>query len=263
MRALRLISTFIRASVQQELAYRSNFFVSLFYSLLNVVTGILALTVLFGQVEEINGWSFVATLTLLGVYLTFQAVRTLFIGPSLDALAGMDGAIWRGTFDFVLLRPVHTQFFVSVQRWQPLALFDLLLGLSVLGIAIRQLGQQLTISQLITFLVTLFIGVTILYSLLLALSSLLFLGPPFFYTWLFDAMLQMARYPVGLYPGWIRLLLTWIVPIGLMTTAPAQAINGTLDWSLFVGGMVLAVVFFVGASALFQLSLKRYASASS
>lgn len=263
MRAIRLIGTFIGLSVQQELAYRSNFVVSLFYALLNVGTGILALTVIFGQVDQVNGWSFAATLALLGVYLTLQALRALFIGPSLDALAGMGGAVWQGTFDFVLLRPIHTQFFVSVQKWQPLALFDLLLGLGVLASAINQLGQRLAPLQIVTFVITLCVSLTILYSLLLLLTSLIFLGPPFFYTWLFDAMLQLARYPVGLYPGWIRLLLTWIVPIGLMTTAPAQAINGTLDWPLFGGGLLLAVVLFVGASGLFQLSLRRYTSASS
>lgn len=259
----RLVFTFAQVSAQQELAYRANFLINIFSSLLNVGTGFLALAILFTQVESVNGWDFAATLALLGVYLTLQALRNLFIGPSLDALAGMGGAVWQGAFDFVLLRPVHTQFLVSVQQWRPLALLDLLLGVGVLGMAVRQLGQTLMWVQALIFVMTLLASVIILYSLLLSLTSLIFLGPPFLYTWLFDAVLQMARYPVGLYPGWLRLLLTWLVPVGLMTTVPAQALNSTLTWPLFTGSLVMALLLFGGASALFQHSLRRYTSASS
>jgi len=89
MHHLRLIKSFARASVQNELAYRANFWISLLHSLLNLGTGVLGVIVLFGQVETVHGWDFQATLALLGVYLTINALRNLFIGPSLDALSGM------------------------------------------------------------------------------------------------------------------------------------------------------------------------------
>ncbi len=69
-----------------------------------------------------------AALALLGVYLTVSALRGLFIGPGLESLAGMDGEIWSGAFDFTVLRPVDTQFLVSVRKWRLFALFDLRLG---------------------------------------------------------------------------------------------------------------------------------------
>ena len=49
------------------------------------------------------------------------------------------------------------------------------------------------------------------------------------FTWVFDGLFQMARYPVGMYPGWLRLVLTWIVPVGVITTVPAQALTGALS----------------------------------
>ena len=109
----------------------------------------LGVVVLFGQVEDgAAAGTFASTLALLGVYLTVSALRGLFIGPSLDALAGMDGEIWSGKFDFTLLRPVNTQFLVSLRKWRLFALFDLLLGLGVLVVAVAQLGQALTAWQL-------------------------------------------------------------------------------------------------------------------
>ena len=122
---LRLIRSFFRASMQDEMAHRSNFWIGLLHSALNLVTGVLGVAVLFGQVDSINGWDFASTLAILGIYLTVGALRGLFIGPSLDTLAGMDGEVWTGKFDFTLLRPVDVQFQASFRHWRPFRLLDL------------------------------------------------------------------------------------------------------------------------------------------
>ena len=83
------------------------------------------------------------------------------------------------------------------------------------------------------------------------------------FTWVFDGIFQMARYPVGIYPGWLRLVLTWVVPVGVITTVPAQALSGALSPDTLAGAVALAVAFSAGASALFRFGLRRYASASS
>ena len=263
MQYLRLIQRFAQASTQNELAYRANFWISLLHSVLNLGTGVLGVVVLFGQVQAVRGWDLPATLALLGVYLTIGALRNLFIGPSLNALAGMDGEIWTGTFDFTLLRPVDVQFLASFRYWRPLALIDLVLGLGVLGTAAFHLRWSLTLMRLLTFLVTLSAGLTILYAILLAFATLVLWSPGFLFTWVFDALFQMARYPVGLYPGWLRLVLTWVIPVGVMTTVPAQALTGNLSAGTLVGSTTLALLLLVGASVFFRFGLRRYASASS
>jgi ABC-2 type transport system permease protein len=259
---LRLIRRVAGASAQSELAYRANFWISLLHSVLNLGTGVLGVVVLFGQVESIRGWDLPATLALLGVYLTVGALRGLFLGPSLDALAGMDGEVWSGQFDFTLLRPVDAQFLASFRHWRPFALIDLALGLAVVGVAVARLGQTLPLEQLASFLVTMVAAVTILYAILLGFCALVFWSPGLF-TWIFDSLFQMARYPVGLYPDWLRLVLTWIVPVGMVTTVPAQALAGSLPVGILAGAVALAAVLLAGASALFRIGLRRYASASS
>lgn len=263
MRYLRLIGQFVRASAQQDLAYRANFFISLLHSFLNLGVGVAGVLVLFGQVEAINGWDRRATLALLGVYLSVSALRGLFLGPSLEALAGMDGEVWSGRLDFTLLRPVDTQFLASFRHWRLFTLTDLALGVGVLGIALAQPGSALTAGRLAAFAVALVAGLMILYALLLAFTALVFWSPGFLFTWLFDGIFQMARYPVGIYPGWLRLALTWIVPVGLMTTAPAQALTGDLAPALLLGSVGLAAALLIAASIFFRVGLRRYASASS
>ncbi len=263
MYASRLIARFARTSLQEAIAYRANFAINLLHSTLNLAAGVLGVWVLFGQVERIQGWSFAATLALLGVYLVAGALRSLFLGPSMDALAGLGGEVWTGQFDYTLLRPVNAQFLATFRRWQPFALFDLLLALGVLGTAVTQLGQALSLARLLAFLVALGAGMAIVYALLLACTALIFWSPGVLATWILDGLFQLARYPLGLYPGWLRLVLTWIVPVGIVTTVPAQALAGDLAPLELTGAVLLAVALTLAASALFQQGIRRYASASS
>jgi ABC-2 type transport system permease protein len=263
MRYLRLIGQFVRASAQSDLAYRANFFISLLHSLLNLGVGVLGVLVLFGQVEAINGWDRRGTLALLGVYLTVSALRGLFLGPSLEALAGMDGEVWSGRLDFTLLRPIDVQFLATFRQWRLFSVTDLVLGLGVVAAAVMQPGHVLTAGRLLAFTLALGASVAILYALLLAFTALVFWSPGFLFTWLFNGIFQMARYPVGIYPGWLRLVLTWIVPVGMMTTVPAQALTGELAPPLLLGSIALAAAMLIAASAFFRAGLRRYASASS
>jgi len=263
MRVLKLIPRFIQVSFQEEAACRSNFFISVFSSLLNLTTGVLGIYVLYGQIETIRGWNINSTLALLGVYLIVTALRGLFIGPGLEALAGMDGEIWAGKFDFVLLRPLNTQAFVSLRKWKLYSLFDLVLGLGVFVLAVVNLRAELSIWQVVSFMAALASGLTILYAILLIFSALVFWSPGILFTWIFDGLYQMSRYPMGMYPGWLRLVLTWIVPVGMITTVPAEALTGSLNAWMLAASMGLAGLLLFSGSLLFKNGLRRYASASS
>ena len=263
MHYLRLLGLFARTSFQEEAAYRANFILNLIYSLLNLGTGVLGVGVIFNQIPTVNGWDFNGTLVLLGVYLTVGALRNLVIGPSLDSLAGMDGEVWSGRLDFTLLRPVDTQFLASFRKWRLFSLFDMALGLGVLGIATTRIGADLAPDRWLVFLITLIAGGAILYAVLLAFTALVFWGPGVLFTWVFDGVFQMARYPLGLYPGWLRLLLTWVIPVGIITTVPAGTLTGVTSTGMLAGMIAFAVALTIASSAFFRFGLSHYKSASS
>ncbi len=263
MRPFRLIGSFMRASFQEDAAYRTNFFISLFTSLLNLLTGVLGILVLFGQIDSVHGWTLASTLAVLGVYLVVSAVRGLFISPSFDSLSGMDGEIWSGAFDFSILRPVNAQFFASFRKWRLFALLDLVLGVGVLVAAVIQLGVVLSVWQVLFFLFMLVVGMSILYAILLIFAALIFWSPGVLFTWVFDGLFQMARYPANIYPGWLRMVLTWIVPVGVITTFPARALTDSITPMELAVSLLLAAALLAVASILFRVGLRKYASASS
>ncbi len=263
MRYLRLIQVFFQTSIKEEAAYRANFFISLFHSLLNFGLGVLGVSVLFNQVDSLQGWDFSAALGLMGTYLVVGALRGLFIGPGLERLAGMGQDVWSGNFDFVLLRPLDVQFHVSFRAWRLFALFDLLLGAGVVAVALSLPGAALDLANLLGYFTALLAGTAVLYAVLLAFTALVFWSPGFLFTWLFNSLFQLARYPVSIYPAWLRFLLTWLIPVGLMTTIPAQMLAGKGSFGLLLGSLLAGGLLLLGASLFFRLALRRYASASS
>ena len=58
---------------------------------------------------------------------------------------------------------------------------------------------------------------------------------------IFWSFLDAGRFPVDVYPGWLRVTLSTVVPIGIAVTLPAQAIAGRLD-ALALVGMVAGTV---------------------
>lgn len=259
----RLIKTFIRTSAQEALMYRANVWVSLLHAVLNLVVSVLALGILFGQTETLNGWDYASTLSLLGVYLIVRALQSLFIGPSLESLVGLGQEVWSGQFDFTLLRPVNTQFLVTFRIWRLFSLIDLGLGAAVFFYSTFQAPQPPNLVQWGLFLLALIAGVVILYAILLIFTALVFWNPGYLFTWVFEAVFQLARYPLGIYPLGVRLLLTWLIPVGIITTIPAQAISGQVGFPVVFLCLAASAVLFFFASWLFNKGIRQYHSASS
>ena len=168
-----------------------------------------------------------------------------------------------GTLDFTLTKPEDAQLLVSIQRVAIWSLLDLLMGTGVLVAALVRLGKTIGVGEAAAFIGMLLAGAVIVYSFWLILASLSF--------WLvrvenlleiFQSMYQAGRWPVSLYPGWLRFALTFIVPVAFATTVPAEALTGRLDASTLLGALGLAILLAALARLVWRLGLRRYSGAS-
>jgi ABC-2 type transport system permease protein len=80
---------------------------------------------------------------------------------------------------------------------------------------------------------------------------------------IFQSMYEAGRWPVSIYPGWLRFGLTFVVPVAFAVTVPAQAITGRLTLRTLAGAITLAAGLFILARLFWRRGIKRYASASS
>ncbi len=260
MNTLRLFYIYFKVSVLSETAYRVNFFVQLVQSLLELGTALAGLGVIFSFTNSLGGWGVDEMLALVGVYFLLGGVISLIIQPG---MSGLIDSVRDGTLDFMLTKPEDSQLLVSVQRVAIFSLIDLLLGLGVLITALIRLGEKIGGWQTAGFFGALAAGGVIVYSFWLILASLSF--------WfvrvenlleIFRSMYEAGRWPISLYPGWLRFGLTFIVPVAFATTIPAEVLTGRLNgWTLAMA-VGLAVLLFILARVIWKQGLKRYSGAS-
>ncbi|MDF2936218.1 MAG: hypothetical protein K0Q90_1591 [Paenibacillaceae bacterium] len=263
MKEFKLIRTFIRMALQEESAYRLNFFLNVLKAGLELAGSIGGIWVLFWNNERLNGWTMPETMAVLGVYLLVQALKNLVIAPSMNLLGGMDGEIEKGTFDYTLLRPVSKQFYVSLRKWSPWSIFHIGVSLAVLALALLNMEKGVSAVSLAAFVAALAIAVGILYSLMLLLSSVAFWYRGTYVLWIMEDLMQAGRYPMGIYPRFVRMALTWVFPLGFIVSVPSQVLVQQLELPMLLAGAGIMAVLFIGASLFFNASLRKYASASS
>ncbi|MFM9329939.1 ABC transporter permease [Paenibacillus mesotrionivorans] len=263
MKELKLVVTFIRMALQEESAYRLNFLLHLLKAVLELAGSIGGIWVLFRNNESLNGWTMPETLAVLGVYLLVQSVKNLVIGPSMNLLGGMDGEIEQGTFDYTLLRPVSKQFYVSLRKWSPWSVFHMAVSMGVIILALASMDKAVSWGALVIFAAALAVAIGILYSLMLFLSSMAFWYRGTYLLWIMEDLMQAGRYPMGMYPRFVRLALTWVFPLGFIVSVPSQALVQEPPLAALLAGAGIMAVLFIGASVFFTASLRKYTSASS
>jgi len=260
MNSLRLLAIFFRVSVMGELAYRFNFFVQLFQSLLELATAIAGLAVIFSHTNSLGGWRPDEVLALVGVYILVGGIIGFIIQPGMENFIE---SVRNGTLDFTLTKPEDAQLLVSVQRVEIWKLIDILLGLAVLVAALIRLGENIGWLQSVQFTVMLLTGAVIIYSFWLILATLSF--------WfvrvenilmIFQSMYEAGRWPVSLYPGWLRFALTFIVPVAFATTVPTEALTGRLSGKTLLVALTSAVVLFTASRVFWRIGLRHYSGTS-
>lgn len=258
---LRLLLLFVRTEVQYALAYRANLAVETFGMAIDVSTSLAAVLILFTYAGNLNGWTLPEMLVLLGVFYVLNGAADVVFRPSVTRL--MEN-VRQGTLDFALLKPVNSQFLVSLRQYQIVQVAQIVLGLVVMGMGIVRLGARVTPGSAVAFLVAVVCGIILIYSVLLVLATLSF--------WfvrvdnimvIFSSFMDASRFPVDLYPGWLRITLSSIVPVGLAVTVPAEAIGGRLALPSLAEILVGTFVASVFASWFWRRGVKNYTGASS
>ncbi len=260
MNYLRLFGVYVRVNVLGELAYRVNFYIQLFQTLVELATALAGLAVIFTYTDSLHGWTPDEMLALVGVYFMAGGLIGLVIEPSLEQFIT---AVRDGSLDFTLTKPEDSQLLVSVQTVNIWKVIDIVMGAAVLITALVRLGEKIGVGQAATFGLMALAGLIIIYSFWLILATLAF--------WfvrvenilvIFQSMYEAGRWPISLYPGWLRFALTFIVPVAFATTMPAEALTGRLGPSTLLETLALAAALFVIARIVWSVGIRHYAGAS-
>ena len=260
MTTLRLLWVHLRLGALNELQYRANFVLQAVQSLLALGTALGGLGVVFSHTETLAGWRPAELLAIVGIYFLIGGMTQVVIRPS---LAKFMEDVRLGTLDFTLTKPADAQLLASVRQIEIWKVFDVLLGLLVLALALIRLGSTVGIGEAAAFFVALAAGGAIVYSFLVILATCAF--------WfvrmenilvIFQSMYEAGRWPIGIYPPWLRATLTFLVPVGFAITVPAEGLVGRLEWPALLGAVAFAVALPLAARWFWKVGVKHYSGAS-
>jgi len=249
----------LRSSLLLALQYRWDFLVDGAISAFYAATAVAPLLVIFHDRETISGWTAPEALLVSGWFILLDAVIDGAISPSLTSVVDH---IRKGTLDFVLLKPADAQFLVSTARFQPWRVTNVAGALVVFGYSFQQLGSSPRLEGVIASLGLLAVSVSLLYSLwILTVSVAFYVVKMDNLIYLFTAIFDAARWPVDVFKGFVRFVFTFIIPLALMTTYPAQALLGKLELRTLLFSVLGGALFAACARLVWLRSIARYTSA--
>ena len=258
-RYLQVLKLFWSTAIAAELEYRLNFLIASLSSLGNLTGSLFGLFLFYRTGYRFQGWSWEEALVILGIFTLLQGVSATFLVPNLNRIVGH---VQQGTLDFVLLKPISSQFWLSSRSISPWGMPDLIFGVVLIAYAGSQLGLEL--NNYLISAIPIFFGIISLYSLwfMLGATSIWFVKI-YNVTEVLRGLLEAGRFPMVAYPATYRFFFTFIVPVAFLTTVPAEAMLGRSQvvWLVGAGALALGLLFVSGI--FWRFALRFYTSASS
>ena len=258
---LKVYKNFLHTSFASELEYKTNILIDLITAILSLIGSIFLLSIFFQNNASIGNWEFEEALIIQGIYTILNGITNTWFNPNLSEIVKH---IREGTLDFVLLKPIDSQFFISLKKINPSGFLEIMLGICLLLFCIRINQINLNLSFLILFLITITCSICILYSLWFFISTTTIW---FVKTWnateVLRSFLYVGRFPLNSFSFSLRIFFSVFIPIAFITTIPSEVFLGlSQSWKILLE-IIVALVFLITSRKFWLFALKFYSSASS
>lgn len=265
----RVFATFARNSLIRDMTFRTNFIIQTVSSIGWMLMNLGFYLLIYQYTDSIAGWQkyeffvFIATTMLVN-----SIVQALFM-PNVEEFSEL---IRTGGLDFALLKPIDTQFLISLQRVNWAAFGNLGVGVLLLLYSVAHFEPgALKLSGVLLYPVYVLLGVAILYSVMITLAATsIWLGrnQTLYDFWFY--ITNFSRYPMHIYKGeWgtpLRQFFTFVIPILVVINVPAGLMAKPLqeEYRHLAAFALVATAFCLWASRwVFRRALLAYRSASS
>jgi len=259
MRYLKLLTIFWQTSLAARMEYRTAFLLAFLEAALEAAGKLFGVYLFYSNGFDLGGWRWQEALLVLGLASLLDAFFISVFNPNLRRISEM---VQNGTLDFVLLKPVDSQFWMSTQQFAAVGLPFLLVSLGLIVYAGVASGLNATSWLLLVLGAVAALTLAYAVAFLFATTSIWFVKI-FNVVFFLNSIVWTGQYPVQAYSRFFKYFLTFVLPVYFMTTAPAEVALGRLSfaWLFAVIGVSLGILAL--SSAFWRFALRYYASASS
>ena len=258
---LKVYAKFLHTSLASELEYKTNIIIDLITAILSLIGSIFLLSIFFQNDGSIGGWEFKQALIIQGIYTILNGITNTWFNPNLTEIVKH---IREGTLDFVLLKPIDSQFFISFKKINPSGFLEIMLGFCLLLFCIKINQINFNLNILISCFITLMCSISILYSLWFFISTTTIW---FVKTWnateVLRSFLYIGRFPLNSFSFSLRIFFSIFIPIAFITTIPSEVFIGIAPLWKIVLEFIVAILFLFTSRKFWLFALRFYSSASS
>ena len=257
----KVYKLFNYTSLSVELEYKVNILIDLITAFAGLFGSIFLLSIFFLNTQNIGGWNFNEALIIQGIYTILNGVTNTWFSPNLTEIVKY---IREGTLDFVLIKPIDSQFWVTFKKISPTGLIEIVLGILVLIYCLDLNNISLNYISSLLLLLTIGCSITILYSLWFLISTTTIW---FVKTWnateVLRSFLYVGRFPLNSFSFPLRIVFSTIIPIAFITAIPSEVILGISTFWKIILEIFVSSIFLISSRRFWMHALKFYSSASS
>lgn len=253
---------YVKNSLIGYLEYGANFFMEFLSECVYILLKVVYIVAICNSSKNIAGFSSNYVLVLGGNYLILTGI---FVGFFMMNFFELSNQIRQGDLDLAIVKPISLQFTVSFRQFQFGALIpDVIAGIVLIAIGLPHLNVVITPVNVVKYLVMMIAAVVLIYSVffLLQMSSFWFVKTESLTT-LFENLWDYNNMPMQIYGKRIAAIGIFIVPLFAISNFPIMCFVGTIKTSMFIWGIVAAILFMIVSRVVWKKAIKHYSSASS
>lgn len=263
MRYLRLFRTLIKFGFIRATAYPPSFFAAIIGKFLRIGLTLVFFQAIYLHTSILAGWNYSEILVLAASYFSFEVIALATFWRNL--MFWLPQRLQDGSFDLLLTKPISPLFYTS---FKIIDAFDItassisvaflwwyIFSRHIISPSFFEIGVYLFLSA---------IAIIFVFSLLLITASFSF--------WtitatgagrLFESVFRAARFPGDIFKGPAKIALLYILPVGLIISAPADVLRGKFVWPHIIYLIIFTAILSFAAFKFWNFALRRYSSASS
>jgi viologen exporter family transport system permease protein len=251
----------VRNCLVRELEFRGNFAFRTAANLSWAGLSMVLAGLVFGNVREVAGWDLDRMFILTGTFLLVESLTASLFEQNMSKLSEL---VNRGELDFVLIKPISSQFLVSTRYVKFSGLPNAIVALGYVLIGAGRTGLQPGPLEVGLYLLLVVCAVLSVYALwFMTVTFVLWTGRINNIAHLIAPFVDLARVPADVFRGSVGLLVTFAIPIALIGTLPTKALLGVLQPGMAPYQVGLTGALLWASHRFWTYSLRRYSSASS
>ncbi len=260
-RYLRVYAILGKLSLETLLAYRANFVNSIVASLSWGAFSFFSIFLLVSKTTNVYGWTPTEIILLTCGYSILIGVFHTLFSTNFERMADLIN--W-GQLDAFLLRPLDSQFSLSLWWVNYASLVRIMLGAGLLWYIVQRSALPVPAFTLALFFILVCVGILLLYSIWFIVATLLIWFPRMsnVIELLFNIS-GMVRYPGEMYQNALGYIFFFFLPLTLIITTPVKIlVRKSISWEMILL-VAFAICFFVISRLFWKFALRYYTSASS